>query len=298
MSERADVHRGSLFAVSDLHVGIADNRPIVESLRPETDDDWLIVAGDVAEQAEDVEWGLRLLADRFSRVIWTPGNHELWTVNGDAVRLRGQERYEYLVELCRSIGVTTPQDPYPLWTGAGGPVAVAPVFTLYDYTFRAPGTTTKEESLAYAHRTGVVCTDEYLLQPDPYPGRDDWCRARVAETEQRLAAHDPQVPLVLAGHWSLVRQPMDVLTYPEFAQWCGTELTADWHRRFNVAAVVYGHLHIPRTTWYDGVRFEEVSIGYPREWRKRGHPKGLLRRILPYDGAAPGARPVSGGSAR
>ncbi|MYU48090.1 hypothetical protein GTV15_15710, partial [Streptomyces sp. SID7803] len=36
----------------------------------------------------------------------------------------------------------------------------------------------------------------------------------------------------------------------------------------------YGHLHIPRTTWYDGVRFEEVSVGYPRERRQRGGRQG------------------------
>ncbi|MFJ1673889.1 metallophosphoesterase family protein [Streptomyces sp. NPDC088251] len=303
MSDRAYGNHGSLLAVSDLHVGMADNRPLIESLRPDSDEDWLIVAGDVAERIEDVEWALRLLAGRYSRVLWTPGNHELWTTKQDPVQLRGQERYEHLVELCRSLGVSTPEDPYPLWPGPEGPVAVAPVFLLYDYSFRAPGTTTKEASLAYAHKTGVVCTDEFLLHPDPYPSRDAWCRARVTETERRLAAHDPQVPLVIAGHWPLVREPMAVLTYPEFAQWCGTELTADWHRRFNVAAVVYGHLHIPRTTWYDGVRFEEVSIGYPREWRRRGHPKGLLRQILPYggDGGGGGAtapESISDGSAR
>jgi len=44
---------------------------------------------------------------------------------------------------------------------------------------------------------------------------------------------------------------------------------------------VYGHLHIPRTTWHDGVRFEEVSCGYPREWRRRKGPPGVLRQILP-----------------
>ena len=55
--------------------------------------------------------------------------------------------------------------------------------------------------------------------------------------------------------------------YPEFALWCGTTATADWHTRYNAVCSVYGHLHIPRTTYYDGVRFEEVSLGYPREWR-------------------------------
>jgi hypothetical protein len=72
-----------------------------------------------------------------------------------------------------------------------------------------------------------------------------------------------------------------VLRYPEFALWCGTERTADWHRRFNAVAAVYGHLHIPRTTWYDGVRFEEVSLGYPREWEPRGGVPGRFRQILP-----------------
>ncbi|MDF4252493.1 metallophosphoesterase [Streptomyces sp. WMMB303] len=273
--------RGRLLAVSDLHVGMTANKPVTESLRPHDDEDWLIVAGDVAERFDEVEWALRLLAGRFARVVWTPGNHELWTPHGDSVQSRGTERYAQLVEMCRAVGVLTPEDPYPRWAGPEGEVVVAPVFQLYDYTFRAPGTHTKEESLAAAHASGVVCTDEYLLHPDPYPAVDDWCRDRVAATEKRLDALDPGTPLVLVSHWPLVREPTDVMWYPEFAQWCGTELTADWHTRYNVAAAVYGHLHIPRTTRHDGVRFEEVSIGYPREWRRRGHPRGLLRQILP-----------------
>ena len=36
-----------LFAVSDLHCSHEGNWQIIESLRPESDDDWLIVAGDV-----------------------------------------------------------------------------------------------------------------------------------------------------------------------------------------------------------------------------------------------------------
>jgi 3',5'-cyclic AMP phosphodiesterase CpdA len=42
---------------------------------------------------------------RFAKVIWTPGNHELWTPKGDPVQLRGEQRYQYLVELCRNLGV-------------------------------------------------------------------------------------------------------------------------------------------------------------------------------------------------
>ncbi|SCG45015.1 metallophosphoesterase family protein [Micromonospora halophytica] len=281
---------GSLVAISDLHIGYSENRALVEALRPASPRDWLIVAGDVADTAADVEWALGLLAERFEKVVWSPGNHELWTPPGDPVTLRGLARYEHLVQRCRALGVLTPEDEYPVWRGAGGPVLVAPLFLLYDYSWRPDGLN-REAALAEAYRTGIVCTDEFMLHPDPYPGRAEWCAARVAETARRLAGRDPALPTVLVNHWPLVRDPTRVLHYPIFAQWCGTEATADWHRRFDAVAVVYGHLHIPRTTWHDGVRFEEVSVGYPREWRRRAVPPGQLRRILPApDGDPPVVR--------
>jgi 3',5'-cyclic AMP phosphodiesterase CpdA len=268
-----------LFAVSDLHVSYAANRDQVAGIRSESPDDWLIVAGDVGEFFADVRETLASLRDRFAKVIWAPGNHELWTHRDDPVQLRGVQRYEALVEMCRSIDVSTPEDEFPVWNGAGGPFVVAPLFLLYDYSFRAPGTTTKAESLAYACQTGVVCTDEMFLHPDPYPDRESWCWARVAESERRLTAVDASLSTLLVTHWPLVRQPTEVLFYPEFAQWCGTALTADWHVRFRAVASIYGHLHIPRTIRVDDVPFVEVSLGYPREWQRRSHPPLVPHRV-------------------
>jgi 3',5'-cyclic AMP phosphodiesterase CpdA len=276
-----------LLAVSDLHVSYRENREIVAGLRPQSADDWLLVAGDVGEILPHIEWALRLLSERFATVIWVPGNHELWTHEADPVRLRGQPRYEHLVQLCRSLGVVTPEDPFPVWSGPGGPVTIAPLFLLYDYTFLPAGTSTAAEALELAYQTGVVCTDEMLLHPDPYPTRQAWCAARLAQTARRLDARDPALPTILVNHFPLVREPTQILRYPEFAQWCGTTATADWHVRYNAAAVVYGHLHIPRTTWYDGVPFEEVSFGYPREWQHRGTSPGPPRQILPSPYATP-----------
>ena len=281
MSPAVQASGGRLYAVSDLHVAYEQNRDIVKSLHPHDPGDWLIVAGDVAELATDVEWVLRLLADRFATVIWVPGNHELWTHPRDPLTLRGVERYDYLVSLCRSLGVLTPEDPYPLWTGPGGPVIVAPLFLLYDYSFLPAGTHTSEEGLAKAHEAGVICTDEFMLHPDPHSSRQDWCHSRVAYTRSRLDECDPELPTVLVNHFPLIREPTRVLHYPEFALWCGTEATADWHIRYRAAKVVYGHLHIPRVTVHDGVPHQEVSLGYPREWARRGMPDPLLREIFP-----------------
>ncbi|MEO3741868.1 metallophosphoesterase [Plantactinospora sp. B5E13] len=274
--------RGELLAVSDLHVGYADNRKLVEGFTPGSDEDWLLLAGDLGERVEDIYWALRVLRERFSTVVWVPGNHELWTPRQDRVQSRGVARYDLLVEICRRVGVLTPEDPYPVFTGAGGPVTVVPLFLLYDYTFWPPGVTSREEALALAHSTGVIATDEYLLHPDPYPSRQDWCAARLESTERRLAAElDPTLPTVLVNHFPLVQEVTRILRYPEFAQWCGTVRTADWHVRYRAAAVVYGHLHIPRVNWFDGVRFAEVSLGYPREWQARDRPPGRPVPVLP-----------------
>ena len=116
--------------------------------------------------------------------------------------------------------------------------------------------------------------------PTRIPDRESWCDARLKETESRLSALSPNVKTVLVSHWPLVRLPTAVLRFPEFAQWCGTIRTADWHIRFRAEVVIYGHLHIPRTTHHDGVRFEEVSLGYPREWSKRACPPVVPRKVL------------------
>lgn len=71
----------------------------------------------------------------------------------------------------------TPEDPYPVWEGAGGPVRIAPLFLLYDYSFLTPGTSTVEASLTRAYDAGIVCSDAFFLHSDPHKSRNEWCTA-------------------------------------------------------------------------------------------------------------------------
>ena len=286
---------GRLLAVSDLHVGYPENRAYADSLAPGDPGDWLIVAGDVGEAFADVGFVLASLASRFAKVIWTPGNHELWTLASDQVALRGVARYEALLKVCRRFGVLTPEDDFPVWDGPGGPVTVAPLFTLYDYSFPANGAAgpaaaprrgtaarrrarRQAAALVTARRAGVTPADEGRLHPDPYPSVAAWCRDRVAETERRLAAVDG--PVVLASHWPLVPRS------GRGTAAAGVRAVVRHHadrrlaHQHQVVACVYGHLHIPRGTRHDGVRFEEVSVGYPREWQRRGTAPPPPRVIL------------------
>lgn len=271
-----------LWALSDLHVGAEVNRRALDSLEDHAGD-WLALAGDLGETLEDVESVLRATTKRFAQVLWVPGNHELWTLGaraGGGSDLRGVAKYAALVALCRAHGVLTPEDPYPRWPGEGPPCVVAPLFLLYDYSFR-PLDVPRERAVDWAAEHGVVCADESLLHPDPYPSREAWCAARCEATEARLAAIDPSLATVLVNHFPLRYDLAQLPLVPRFTPWCGTRRTDDWHLRFRARVVVSGHLHIPSTRHRDGVRFEEVSVGYPRQWPSARGLEPRLREILP-----------------
>lgn len=268
-----------LLALSDLHVGHAGNREAVAAIPPHPDD-WLLLAGDVGDTPAQLDAALRHLVPRFAHVVWTPGNHELWTPPSLPVARRGVSHYERLVALCRTYGVDTPEDPFPIFPGAGGPVVVAPVFTLYDYSFRPPHVPVSE-AVAWAAAAGVRSADEHLLAPDPYPSREAWCAARVAFSEDRLSDVPPGYRIVLLTHFPLVRAQAVLPRVPRFEVWCGTARTADWTARFPIDVVVFGHLHRRGTRWHDGVRHEEVSLGYPGQWDTSRGAAAYLRPILP-----------------
>lgn len=267
----------NLWATSDLHVGFDDNRRAVANLeaRPQ---DWLIIAGDTGESPAHLDLVLGALSRRFAQIIWTPGNHDLWTPLTLDDDKRGEAHYQRLVKLCRSYGVLTPEDPYAVWPGNGERTAIVPTFVLYDYSFR-PDHVPLEEAVAWAAQAGVRCADEDLLSPHPFASRAEWCRARVAETETRLSAIPADTRLILVNHWPLRRDDAVLPRVPRFSIWCGTRATDEWHRRFAVDTVVYGHLHLRSTRALGDVRFEEVSLGYPRQWEQARGLSGYLRLI-------------------
>ena len=139
-----------LWALSDLHVSHTANRDALESF-PAHPEDWLILAGDVTDGAQWLGWCFSQLVPKFRKLVWVPGNHELWTIPNGAAGLRGVALYERLVGIARAHGVLTPEDPYPVVELPHGPVLIAPLFLLYDYSFR-PRHVRREEVVGWAER--------------------------------------------------------------------------------------------------------------------------------------------------
>ena len=128
---------------------------------------------------------------------------------------------------------------------------------------------------------GVLCADEAFLRPGPYGSVGVGCAARCAYTEARLRGVAGAGRLVLVNHFPLRWDLARLARIPRLSIWCGTRRTEDWHARFAAAVVVSGHLHRRATDVRDGVRFEEVSLGYPEDWDQARGLAAYLRDILP-----------------
>lgn len=261
----------TLWAVSDLHITSPGNRDVVDDLiQPQHPQDWLIVAGDIAERIDVVIETLRVLRDRFEKVIFTPGNHELYSRTQDT--FKGKDRFDALISACRSIGVLTPEDRYPIFAGH----TIVPMFTLYDHSWRAVGLT-PQQAIDQAMDSGVVLTDHWTISP--YVDVPQWCRERLKYTVGRLS--EVAGPTVLINHWPLAREAMEGIKAEEIALWSGTRHTQSWPKRYNASHVVYGHLHYPRQFSVEDVTHTEVSLGYPKEWQRSLQPR-LDKKVWPY----------------
>ena len=274
---------GTLFAISDLHIGVrrepADRRA---------------AAADRGRRLADRR-GRRRGAVRRHRVGADPAAGTLRPGGLGARQPRAVDASAGPGAGCAASNATsalvgdvpparrvTPEDHYPVWTGAGGPVTVAPLFVAVRLLVpRRRATNSKEESLERAYQAGVVCTDEMLLHPDPYPSREAWCAGAGAADRTpagRLRPGRADPCWSTTTRWSA--SPPTSCTTPSSPSGAAPSGRPTGTCGSGPRAVVYGHLHIPRTTWYDGVRFEEVSLGYPREWRRRPTPPSPLRAVL------------------
>ena len=252
-----------LWAISDLHLAADVNRRGLREMRAYPSD-WLILAGDICESTERLIEAFTWCTQKFAKVFWVPGNHELWLVDQRRESMTSPMKYAELVRAARRFGVITPEDPWEIFPPTGD--VIVPLFTLYDYSFR-PEHISRADVVDWAAEIDNVCTDEIAIKPGAMNTMDEWnallCDQAVARFERDLA---PGAHTVLISHFPLREDLVRIPRVPRFTPWCGSRRTHDWHIRYRAAVAISGHLHVRRTDWRDGTRFEEVSLGYPRQW--------------------------------
>ncbi len=237
-----------VFAVSDIHIDYDVNARWVEGLSSaDYQNDVLILAGDVTDTLPLLDWCLRALAKRFRKVLFVPGNHDLWVIRDESWK-NSLQKFDDVCSVVESSGASM-----QAFQERG--VSIVPLLTWYDYSFGEP-------------------SDELRATWMDYRA----CRWPQGFTEKEIAAHfsalndkqaAPMTGKVITYSHFLPR--IDVmpgfipcvnrLLYPVLGS-AGLDRQV---RRLNADIHVYGHSHVNRHVKIDGVTYINNAFGYPSE---------------------------------
>ncbi len=153
-----------------------------------------------------------------------------------------------------------------------------PVFGLYDYSFR-PDHVSEADAVAWAEEDGVRAADERLLSPYPFATRGEWCEARIAEAEARLSAipADTRIILSTTGRCGATTRCCRASRASRSGAARAPPSSGTAAIRSTPSST--GTCTCARRRDLDGVRFEEVSLGYPKQWNTARGVGHYLRKI-------------------
>jgi predicted phosphodiesterase len=239
-----------VFALSDIHVDYNVNAQWVAGLSA-TDyrNDVLILAGDVTDSRKLLEWCLTALANKFAKVLFVPGNHDLWVLRDE----RGKDslqKFEEVRALVAESGAS--MEPFH----AKG-VSILPLLSWYDYSFGQPSEELK----------GMWMDYRACRWPHGYAEKE--ITAHFASlNDERITTNGAKV--ITYSHFM---PRMDLL--PGFIPNAGrvlfpvlgsTEIERQL-RALRSSLHVYGHSHVNQRVTIDGVTYVNNAFGYPNETR-------------------------------
>lgn len=247
-----------IFAISDLHVDYSANWKWVEELSQlDYRADVLLVAGDISHVLDNVERTLCALRQRFSRVFFVPGNHDVW-VRGQA--MDSLEKLSAVGSVCSACGIDTAMAEL-------GAVRVAPLLSWYCRDFDPRLSTQGEELNAWGDF-------RYCRWPGGIGPLDRHFSALNAVTpsrEQLTISFSHFLP-----RWELLPAQAH-LRFKGLPRVAGSAHIEEQVRALGASVHVFGHSHIPCDMELDGVRYIQQPLAYPRERRGR---KVSLKRVL------------------
>jgi len=237
-----------VFALSDIHIDYDANAKWIANLsNAEYLDDALILAGDVTDSRRLLDWCLGALAKRFKKVLFTPGNHDLWVIREDR-EMNSLQKFDDVRAVVELSGASM-----QAFRERG--VSIIPLLGWYDYSFGEPSEELRSMWMDYRA-----------------------CRWPSGYTEEDVAAHfaafnDKQVSMasdtIITYSHFLPR--IDLM--PEFIPCAhkllypvlGSTRLERQLRRLNSSIHVYGHSHVNRQVKIDGVSYINNAFGYPNE---------------------------------
>ncbi|TQV85985.1 metallophosphoesterase family protein [Aliikangiella coralliicola] len=236
-----------VFVVSDIHVDYSENKQwLVDISNEDYVDDILIVAGDITDDLKLLDQCFRALTKKFLKVLFVPGNHELW-VSRDTTS-HSLEKFELITQVAADNDVGT--QPYHNET-----LSIVPLLGWYDFSF-APLT----EQLEKIWMDFRACVWPDNLRPA------DVTEYFVAKNEAYLQITNQTV--ISFSHF-LPRIDLMPIYIPQAYRYVypalGSVLLEKQIRKLKPDIHVYGHSHVNRRVTLEGIKYVNNAFGYPSE---------------------------------
>lgn len=235
-----------LFLGSDFHVDYRENLTWLQNLsRQDFTDDVLILAGDLSDEVDLVKDCFDALVPRYKKLIFVPGNHDLWTARNG--RGPSFEKLELLQDLCAGYGIETRASAF-------GRTLIVPLLGWYDYSFGEPDSRIRRGWMDF-----YKCNWEGLTPADVSARFDQMNEMPDTVGFDRVYSVShfvPRLDLMPARYPEKHKALFPVLGSTRFEERI-RELGSSMH--------FYGHSHLNRNKVLDGVTYINNAFGYPSE---------------------------------
>jgi hypothetical protein len=265
-----------VLALSDLHVDYPRNMRWIEGISlSDYQRDTILLAGDITHEMDRLRKTFDIFQQRFARVFFVPGNHELWLLKSE--QSNSIAKFGEILSMCARRGVETA--PGKVSNGRNA-VWVVPLFSWYtkpeeggDSLFvEKPG---EDASLS-------TWSDNYFVKWPELNGQSP--NDYFLHLNHERVARNYDAPVISLSHF-LPR--VDLIfgrkeEYPDgkriidrnpgfnFSRVAGTTLLDEQIRTLGSRIHVYGHQHRNRYRVTEGILYVSQCLGYHAE-RDMGH---------------------------
>lgn len=243
-----------IFTVSDIHIDYSENEKWLKNIsKYDYIGDVLIIPGDISDDIRLVETAFKILGSRFNKVVFTPGNHDLWVVRDNEIN--SFEKFSMIYKLAKDHGVLTQGVDI-------GKLKIIPILGWYDYTFGYPSNRIKE-----------IWTDYYACKWPEHMGEVEISQQFFNMNEENIYYEDEHI--ITFSHF--VPRIDIIQSYVPKHRYIlnpvlGSARIEDHIRAIGSHIHIYGHSHINMHVRKDNVLYINNAYGYPREVYTR---KGL-----------------------